>query len=148
MGGGVFFPCPRCFRLAVPTVLLSRLLEFLVLLAGVSVLSLPLFTDGSGCLADGPWFSALCSLAPGGVALFFWHGPVVLRYSGCSDSGFLGPAGFGGLRDGVTCLRSGLCSSSVHDRNEDFPSFWWVWFRGVRVGSPLAQVGAVFFGLR
>ena len=30
-----------------------------------------------------------------------------------------------GLRDGTTCLRSGLCSSSVRVRNEDFPSFWW-----------------------
>ena len=29
--------------------------------------------------------------------------------------------GIHGLRDGVTCLRPGLCSSSVRDRNEDFP---------------------------
>ena len=41
-----------------------------------------------------------------------------------------------GLRDGVTCLRSGLCSSSVLDRNEDFPSFWWVWFLAFVLGSP------------
>ena len=27
-GGGLFFPCPGCFRLAVPPVWLSRLLEF------------------------------------------------------------------------------------------------------------------------
>ena len=56
--GGLSFPCPRYFRLAVPTVLLSRLLGFLGLLAGVSLLLLPVFADGSGCLADGPWFSA------------------------------------------------------------------------------------------
>ena len=41
-----------------------------------------------------------------------------------------------GLRDGVTCLRSGLCSSSVLDCNEDFPSFWWVWFLASVLGSP------------
>ena len=33
--GGLSFPCPCCFRLAVPTVLLSKLLEFLELFAGV-----------------------------------------------------------------------------------------------------------------
>ena len=36
--------------------------------------------------------------------------------------------GVHGLRDGATCLRSGLCSSSVRVRNIGFPSFWWVWF--------------------
>ena len=41
-----------------------------------------------------------------------------------------------GLRDGDTCLRSGLCSSSVLDRIEDFPSFWWVWFLFFVLGSP------------
>ena len=46
-----------------------------------------------------------------------------------------------------TCLRSGLCPSSVRDRNEDFPSFWWVWFLAF-VRGPLPQAGAVFFGLR
>ena len=40
-----------------------------------------------------------------------------------------------------------LCSSSVSYRNEDFPSFWWVWFLGF-VWGPLPQAGAVFFGLR
>ena len=57
---------------------LSRLLEFLELFAGVSLLSLPVFADGLGCLADSPWLSALCCLAPGGVTLFFCQGPVVL----------------------------------------------------------------------
>ena len=52
-----------------------------------------------------------------------------------------------GLRNGVTCLRLGLCSSSVLDRHEVFPSFWWVWFLAlVRVPLPLA--GAVFLGMR
>ena len=55
--------------------------------------------------------------------------------------------GVHGLRDGVTCLRSGLCSSSVLDRNEDFPSFWWVWFLAL-VRVPLPQAGAVFLGMR
>ena len=34
-GGGGSFPCPCCFRLAVPTALLSKLLKFLELFAGV-----------------------------------------------------------------------------------------------------------------
>ena len=55
--------------------------------------------------------------------------------------------GVPGLRDGVTCLRSGLCSSSVRDHNEDFPSFWGVWFLAF-VRGPLPQAGAVFFGMR
>ena len=55
--------------------------------------------------------------------------------------------GVHGLRDGVTCLRSGLCSSSVRNRNEDFSSFWWVWFLAF-VRAPLPQAGAVFFGTR
>ena len=54
--------------------------------------------------------------------------------------------GVNGLRDGDTCLRSGLWSSSVHDRNEAFPSFWWVWFLTFVRGS-LPQAGAVFFGM-
>ena len=40
------------------------------------------------------------------------------------------------LRDGATFLRSGLCSSSVHDRYEDFPSFLVGLLPGFRVGSP------------
>ena len=44
--------------------------------------------------------------------------------------------GVQGLRDGVTCVRSGLCSSSIHDRHEVFPSFWWVWFLAFVLGSP------------
>ena len=52
-----------------------------------------------------------------------------------------------GLRDGVTCLRSGLCSSLVLDRHEVFPSFWWVGFLAL-VWVPLPQAGAVFLDMR
>ena len=55
--------------------------------------------------------------------------------------------GVTGLRDGATCLWSGLWSSPVHDRSEAFPSFWWVWFLPFGRGS-LPQAGAVFFGMR
>ena len=55
--------------------------------------------------------------------------------------------GVHGLSDGATCLRSRLCSSLVRDRDEDFPSFWWVWFLAF-VRGPLPQAGAVFFGMR
>ena len=51
--------------------------------------------------------------------------------------------GVNGLRDGATCLRSGLWSSSVHDRYEAFPSFRWVWFLSFVRGS-LPQAGDVF----
>ena len=75
---GLSFPCPCCFRLAVPTVLLSRFLEFLELFAGVSFLSLPVCTDSSGWLMDSPWLSTLHCLAAGGVTLFFCQRPVGL----------------------------------------------------------------------
>ena len=75
---GLSFPCPRCFRLAVPTVLLSRLFEFLELFAGVSFLSLPVFADSLGWLTVSPWLSALRCLAAGGVTLFFCQRPVGL----------------------------------------------------------------------
>ena len=91
-----------------------------------------MFADSSGWLSDNPWLSALRCLMAGGVTLVFW----VPRSCGVH-----------GLRDGVTCLRSGLWSSSVCDRNEDFPSFWWVWFLTF-VRGPLPQAGAVFFVLR
>ena len=55
--------------------------------------------------------------------------------------------GVTGLCDGDPCLRSGLWSSSVQDRTEAFPSFWWVWFLTFVRGS-LPQAGAVFFGMR
>ena len=52
-----------------------------------------------------------------------------------------------GLRDGVTCLRSGLCSSSVLDRHKVFPYSWWVGFLAL-VRVPLPQAGAVFLDMR
>ena len=44
--------------------------------------------------------------------------------------------GVHGLRDGVTCLRSGLCSSSVRDLNEDFSLLLVGLVPGLRAGSP------------
>ena len=41
----------------------------------------------------------------------------------------------------VSC--SGLFSPSVHDCNEDYPSFWWDWFRAFAVGSPVLGQGCV-----
>ena len=119
-------------RWTVPTVWWSKLLEFSWTLCWGSFLSLPVFADSSGWLSDNPWLSTLRCLMAGGVTLVFW----VPRSCGVH-----------GLRDGVTCLRSGLWSSSVRDRNEDFPSFWWVWFLTF-VRGPLPQAGAVFFSLR
>ena len=125
--GELSFPCPGCFRLAVPTAWLSRLLEFSWTLCWGSFLSLPVFADSLGWLRIVlgyppsvawqrkvlPWFSVRgLSACPRGAAVPL--GSSVLRCSG--------------LRDGVSCLRSGLCSSSVRDRDEDFPSFLWVWF--------------------
>ena len=51
--------------------------------------------------------------------------------------------GVQGLHDGVTCLGSGLCSSSVRDRNEDLPSFWWVWFLAFVLRSRVSGRGCV-----
>ena len=51
--------------------------------------------------------------------------------------------GVQGLRDGVTCLMSGLCSSPVRDRNEDYPSYWWDWLRAFAMGSPVSGRGCV-----
>ena len=119
-------------RWTVPTVWWSKLLEFSWTLCWGSFLSLPVFADSSGWLSDHPRLSALRCLMAGGVSLVFW----VPRCCGVHV-----------LRDGVACLRSGLWSSSVRDRNDDFPSFWGVWFL-LFVRGPLPQAGAVFFGLR
>ena len=122
--GELSFPCPG-FRLAVPAVWLSMLLEFSWNLCLGSFLSLPVFADGLGWLRMIlgcppsvawrrrllPWFSVwYLSTCPRGAAV-----PLDSSVLRCS-----------GLHDGVTCLRSGLCSSSVRDRDDCFPSFWWV----------------------
>ena len=50
-----------------------------------------------------------------------------------------------GLRNGVTCLRSGLCSSLVLDRHEVFPSLFLVGLvPGLSVGSPASGWRCVF----
>ena len=115
----------RGLRWTIPTVWWSKLLEFSWTLCWGSFLSLPVFDDSSEWLSDDPWLSALRCLTAGGVTLVFW-----VPWS----------CGVHGLRDGVTCLRSGLWSSSVCDRNEDFPSFWWIWFLTF-VRGPLPQAG-------
>ena len=133
-------------RLTVPTVWWSKLLEFSWTLCWGSFLSLPVFADSSGGLSDNPWLSALHCLTAGGVTLVFLSGACRLALVGLRCLWVPRSCGVHGLRDGVTCLRSGLWSSSVRDRNEDFPSFWWVWFLTF-VRGPLPQAGAVFFGL-
>ena len=143
---GLSFPCPRCFHLAVITVLLSRFLEFLGLFVGVSFLLLSVFANSSGWLADCPWLSALRCLAGGGG-----NYPVFL--SEACRLALVGPRclwvpqsrGVLGLCDGDTCLRSGLCSSSVLNRNEDFPSFCWVWFLAFVLGSPSSSWSCVLW---
>ena len=98
-------------------------------------------------VADSPWLSALRGLAVVCVTLVFCQGLVGLPSWGCDASGFLGPAVFlvfamGSPVSGWDCILP-----QVLDRNEDFPSFWWVWFLAlVRVPLPLA--GAVFYGMR
>ena len=55
--------------------------------------------------------------------------------------------GVPGLHDGVTCLRSELCSYSVRDHDVCFPSSWWVCLLAF-VRGPLPQADAVGFGMR
>ena len=134
--GGALLPLSSLFSLGCSNCLLSRLLEFLELFVGVSFLSIPVFADSSGWLTDSPWLSALHCFAAGGVTLFFLSEACRLALVGPLCLWVPRSCGVLGLRDGVTCLRSGLCSSSVLDRNEDFPSFRWVWFLAFVLGSP------------
>ena len=136
--GGPLFPLSSLFSLGFSNSFVVQAPSVSLIFAGVSFLSLPVFADSSGWLAYRPWLSALCCLATGGVTLFFCQGPVGLPCWDCGASGFLGPAGFRVFAMGVTCLRPGLCSSSVRDRKEDFPSFWWVWFLAFVLGFPLS----------
>ena len=66
------------FRLVVPTVRLSKLLEFSGTLCWGSFLLLTVFADSSGWLSDSPWLSALRGLAAAGVTLVFCPGHVGL----------------------------------------------------------------------
>ena len=88
-----------------------------------------------------PWLGGgVCS--PGFLLGSCWLALVGLRCLWVTQS-----CSVHGLRDGVTGLKSGLCSSSVLDRHEVFLSFWWVWFLAL-VRVPLPQAGAVFLGMR
>ena len=121
--GDLSFPCPG-FRLAVPAVWLSRLLEFSWNLCLGSFLSLPVLADGLGwlrmILGCPPSVAWQRRLFPGSLSGTCRLALVGLQYLWIPRS-----CGVPGLPDGVTCLRSGLCSSSVYDRDEGFPSFWW-----------------------
>ena len=87
-----------------------------------SFLSLPVFANGLGWL----WLILGC---PPSVAWQWRLFPGSL--SGTCRFALVGlqclwvpwSCGVPGLHDGVTCLRSGLCSSSVRDRDVTFPSF-------------------------
>ena len=119
--GELSFPCPG-FRWAVPAVWFSRLLVFSWNLYLGSFLSLPVFADGLGWLRLIlgcppsvawqwrllPWFFVRSlSACPHGAAV-----PLDSLVLWCSWSSRW-----------VTCLRSGLCSSSVCDRDVAFPPF-------------------------
>ena len=119
-------------------------LSFLDLFAGVlsSRLQCLLLARGGCRIVLGYLPSMAWRCYPG-----FLSGACRLALVGLRCLWVLHSCGVHGLRDGVTFLWSGLCSSSVRDRNDDFPSFWWVWFLAF-VRGPLPQVGAVFFDLR
>ena len=114
----------------------SKHLEFTWALYWGYFLSLPVVPDSLGWFMVHPCFSTLRCLAAGGVTLVLCREHVGLPLWGCRC--FWVPRSWGviGLSDGVTCLRSGLWSSSVHDRNEDFPSFCGGWVPALRAGSP------------
>ena len=90
-----------------------------------SFLSLPVFADGLG------WLRLILGCPPS-VAwqwrLFPWFlsGTCRLALVGLRCLWIPWSCGVPGHPDGVTCLRSGLCSSSVRDRDVCFLSFCWV----------------------
>ena len=94
-----------------------------------------MFADSSGWLPCGPCLCALRCLATGGFTLFFLSGACRLALVGLRCLWVPWSCWVQGLHDGVTCLRSGLCSSSARDRNEDLPSSWRVWFCTFALGS-------------
>ena len=83
-----------------------------------------------------PWLSSLRSFAVEGVDMVLCQALVGLPLWRCCASGLLG---------WVTYLRSGRCSSSVHDRDVAFPTL--VGFALRLSAVPLPQADAVGFGL-
>ena len=83
-GGELSFPCPGCFRLAVSTVWLSRLLEFFLNSFLGFFLSLPVFADSLG------WLRIVLYYPPS-VA---WRRCVLPWFSVRALSGCLSPAVF------------------------------------------------------
>ena len=87
-----------------------------------SFLSLPVFADGLG------WLRLILGCPP---SIARWWRLLPLFLSGTCRLALLGlqclwipwSCGVPGLHDGVTCIRLGLCSSSVRDRDVCFPSF-------------------------
>ena len=132
--GELFFPCPG-FCLAIPAVWLSRLLVFSWNLYLGSFLSLPVFADGLG------WLRLILGCPPSVAWRWRLLPGFFVRYLSACLVGLQclwipWSCGVPGLHDGVTCLRLGLCSSSVRDRDVCFPSFWRVLTIGLRAGSP------------
>ena len=113
--GELSFPCPG-FRWAVPAVWLSRRLVFSWNLYLGSFLSLPVFADGLGwlrlILGYPPSVAWQWRLLPWFFVRYLSAVPLDSLVLWCSWSSRL-----------VTCLRSGLCSSSVSDRDVAFPPF-------------------------
>ena len=130
------FPCPG-FRWAVPAVWLSRRLIFSWNLSLGSSLSLPVFADDLGWLGLIlgyppsvawlwrllPWFFVrYLSACPCGAAVPLDSLVLWCSWSSCS----------------VTCLRSGLCSSSVRDCDVAFPPLGGFAF-DLSAGSPASS---------
>ena len=110
-----------------------------------SFLSLPVFADCSG------WLQIVFGYPPSVswrrlVLPWFSVGDCRLARMGLRCLWVPRSCGVPGLRDGTYCLRSGLCSSSVRDRDVALPSLWWVGFLAF-VRGPLPQAGAVFFAM-
>ena len=119
--GELSFPCPG-FRWAFPVVWLSRLLVFSWNLYLGSFLSLPVFADGLG------WFRLILGYPPSVAWLWRLLPWFFVRYLSACPRGAAMPLDSLVLwcswsSRWVTCLRSGLCSSSVRDRDVAFPPF-------------------------
>ena len=87
-----------------------------------SFLSLPVFADGLG------WLRLILGCPPSvawqwRLLPWFLSGTCRLSLVGLQCLWIPWSCGVPGLHDGVTCLRSGLCSSSARDRYVAFPPF-------------------------